>query len=71
MKQQQQALAEQQRQVLALASFEALGEEIENALQLGLETPEQIQQDWLEAKVAEAKDAFAEANLSENKMYVM
>ena len=63
----QQALAEQQRQVLALASLEAIGEEIENALQLGLETPEQIQQDWLEAKVAEAKDALADANLSENK----
>jgi len=63
----QQVLAEQQRQVLALASLEAIGEEIENALQLGLETPEQIQQDWLEAKVAEAKDTLAEANLTENQ----
>ncbi|TGV20892.1 DUF349 domain-containing protein [Pseudoalteromonas sp. MEBiC 03607] len=63
----QQALAEQQRQVLALATLEAIGEEIENALQLGLETPEQIQQDWLEAKVAEAKDTLAEANLVDNQ----
>ncbi|QWV05637.1 DUF349 domain-containing protein [Pseudoalteromonas shioyasakiensis] len=63
----QQALAEQQRQVLALASLEAIGEEIENALQLGLETPEQIQQDWLEAKVAQAKDALTEANLPNNQ----
>ncbi|HCV06054.1 MAG TPA: DUF349 domain-containing protein, partial [Pseudoalteromonas sp.] len=62
----QQALAEQQRQVLALATLEAIGEEIENALQLGLETPEQIQQDWLEAKVAEAKDTLA-ANLVDNQ----
>ncbi len=63
----QQKLAEQQRQVLALASLEALGEEIENAMQLGLETPEQIQQDWLDAKVAEAKDTLAEARLVDNQ----
>ena len=37
----QQRLAQQQRQVLALATLEALSEEIENALQLGLETPKQ------------------------------
>jgi hypothetical protein len=64
---QQQKLAEQQRQVLALATLEALGEEIENALQLGLETPEQIQQDWLEAKVSQAKEALAETELADNQ----
>ncbi|HDY93324.1 MAG TPA: DUF349 domain-containing protein, partial [Pseudoalteromonas sp.] len=56
----QQKLALQQRQLLALATLEALTEEIENALQLGLETPEQIQQDWLDAKVAQAKQAISE-----------
>ncbi|TMP54054.1 DUF349 domain-containing protein [Pseudoalteromonas sp. S1612] len=59
----QQRLAQQQRQVLALATLEALSEEIENALQLGLETPEQIQQDWLNAKVAQAKDTLDKTEL--------
>lgn len=59
----QQCLAQQQRQVLALATLEALSEEIENALQLGLETPEQIQQDWLNAKVAQAKDTLDKTEL--------
>lgn len=59
----QQRLAQQQRQVLALATLEALSEEIENALQLGLETPEQIQQDWLNAKVAQAKDTLDKTQL--------
>ncbi|MFP3365753.1 DUF349 domain-containing protein [Pseudoalteromonas sp. SIMBA_148] len=62
----QQQLAQQQRQLLALATLEALGEEIENALQLGLETPEQIQQDWLDAKVAQAKQAISETELANN-----
>ncbi|GAA60487.1 hypothetical protein P20652_2353 [Pseudoalteromonas sp. BSi20652] len=62
----QQQLALQQRQLLALATVEALGEEIENALQLGLETPEQIQQDWLDAKVAQAKQAINETELANN-----
>ena len=64
--QQQQRLAEQQRQLLALATLEALSEEIENALQLGLETPEQIQQDWLEAKVAQAKQTLTDAQHGDN-----
>lgn len=59
----QQRLAQQQRQVLALATLEALSEEIENALQLGLETPEQIQQDWLNSKVAQAKDTLDKTQL--------
>ena len=59
----QQQLALKQRQLLALATLEALSEEIENALQLGLETPEQIQQDWLEAKVAQAKQAISDTEL--------
>ncbi|WP_024609815.1 DUF349 domain-containing protein [Pseudoalteromonas sp. TB64] len=62
----QQQLALQQRQLLALATVEALSEEIENALQLGLETPEQIQQDWLDAKVAQAKQAISETELANN-----
>ena len=62
----QQQLAQQQRQLLALATLEALGEEIENALQLCLETPEQIQQDWLDAKVAQAKQAISETELANN-----
>ncbi|AQQ00911.1 hypothetical protein B0W48_14665 [Pseudoalteromonas aliena] len=62
----QQQLAQQQRQLLALATLEALSEEIENALQLGLETPEQIQQDWLDAKVAQAKQAISETELANN-----
>ena len=64
--QQQQRLALQQRQLLALANLEALSDEIENALQLGLETPEQIQQDWLEAKVAQAQDSLAQSELPDN-----
>ncbi|MFU2509295.1 DUF349 domain-containing protein [Pseudoalteromonas sp. ASV78] len=64
--QQQQRLALQQRQLLALANLEALSDEIENALQLGLETPEQIQQDWLEAKVAQAQDSLAQSELSDS-----
>ncbi|MBE0378574.1 DUF349 domain-containing protein [Pseudoalteromonas prydzensis] len=64
--QQQQRLALQQRQLLALANLEALSDEIENALQLGLETPEQIQQDWLEAKVAQAQDSLAQSELADN-----
>ena len=64
--QQQQRLALQQRQVLALANLEALSDEIENALQLGLETPEQIQQDWLEAKVAQAQESLAQSELPDN-----
>ncbi|RZF94146.1 DUF349 domain-containing protein [Pseudoalteromonas sp. CO302Y] len=63
----QQLLLEQQRQVLALATLEALSEEIENALQLGMEAPEQIQQDWLEAKVAQAKEALTETKLTDNQ----
>lgn len=62
----QQRLALKQRQLLALATLEALSDEIENALQLGLETPEQIQQDWLDAKVAQAKQAIAETELENN-----
>ncbi|MDN3392272.1 DUF349 domain-containing protein [Pseudoalteromonas sp. APC 3691] len=62
----QQKLALQQRQLLALATVEALSEEIENALQLGLETPEQIQQDWLDTKVAQAKQAISETELANN-----
>ncbi|MGO2274786.1 DUF349 domain-containing protein [Pseudoalteromonas nigrifaciens] len=62
----QQLLALQQRQLLALATLEALSEEIENALQLGLETPEQIQQDWLDAKVAQAQQAINETELANN-----
>ena len=64
--QQQQRLALQQRQLLALANLEALSDEIENALQLGLETPEQIQQDWLEAKVAQAQESLAQSELPDN-----
>ncbi|BDF94747.1 DUF349 domain-containing protein [Pseudoalteromonas sp. KAN5] len=64
--QQQQRLALQQRQLLALANLEALSDEIENALQLGLETPEQIQQDWLDAKVAQAQDSLAQSELPDN-----
>jgi hypothetical protein len=63
----QQRIALQQRQLLALATLEALSEEIENALQLGLVTPEQIQQDWLEAKVAQAKHALNETELANNE----
>ena len=59
----QQRLAQQQRQVLALANLAALSDEIENALQLGLETPEQIRQDWLTAKVAQAQDALTQTDL--------
>ncbi|MEI8641642.1 hypothetical protein P4S68_13195 [Pseudoalteromonas sp. Hal099] len=43
-----------------------MSEEIENALQLGLETPEQIQQDWLEAKVAQAKQTLTDAQHGDN-----
>lgn len=64
--QEQQRLALQQRQLLALATLEALSEEIENALQLGLETPEQIQQDWLDAKVAQAKQTLSDAQHADN-----
>lgn len=65
MHQQAQALLlQKQRELLALANLEALSEEIENALQLGLEGPEQIQQDWLEAKVTQAKTAIAESELT-------
>jgi hypothetical protein len=60
----QQQLAQQQQQVLALANIEALTDEIENALQLGLETPEQIQQDWLDAKVLQAKATLNETPLN-------
>lgn len=60
----QALLLQKQRELLALANLEALSEEIENALQLGLEAPEQIQQDWLEAKVAQAKTTIAESELS-------
>ncbi|WP_372761609.1 DUF349 domain-containing protein [Pseudoalteromonas sp.] len=63
---QQQQLALQQRQLLALATLEALSEEIDNALQLGLETPEQIQQDWLNAKVAQAQQALSETDIADN-----
>jgi len=63
---QQQRLAEQQRQLLALATLEALSEEIENALQVGLETPEQIQQEWLDAKVAQAKQTLSDAQHGDN-----
>ncbi|TMN78604.1 MULTISPECIES: DUF349 domain-containing protein [unclassified Pseudoalteromonas] len=62
----QQLLALKQRQLLALATLEALSDEIENALQVGLETPEQIQQDWLDAKVAQAKQAITETELENN-----
>lgn len=61
---QQQQLAQKQHQLLALATLEALSEEIENALQLGLETPDQIQQDWLDAKVAQAKTALNDTQFS-------
>ncbi|WP_392352505.1 DUF349 domain-containing protein [Pseudoalteromonas rhizosphaerae] len=63
--QQQQRLAQQQRQLLALANLEALSDEIENALQVGLETPEQIQQDWLEAKVAQAQETLTQSELQD------
>ncbi|WP_404340386.1 DUF349 domain-containing protein [Pseudoalteromonas mariniglutinosa] len=63
----QQELIEQQRQVLAVATLQALAEEIDNALQLGVETPEQIQQDWLDAKVAQAKAALVDTELSDSK----
>jgi len=63
----QQLLALKQRQLLALATLEALSDEIENALQVGLETPEQIQQDWLDAKVAQAKQAITETELENNE----
>ncbi|KTF10343.1 DUF349 domain-containing protein [Pseudoalteromonas carrageenovora] len=63
----QEKLALQQRQLLALATLEALSEEIENALQLGLETPEQIQQDWLDAKVAQAKQSLSDSQLANNE----
>ncbi|MEM5552665.1 DUF349 domain-containing protein [Pseudoalteromonas neustonica] len=65
--QQQAILAQKQREVLALANLEALSEEIENALQLGLETPEQIQQDWLDAKVEQAQAVIAQSNLSNSE----
>jgi len=62
----QEKLALQQRQLLALATLEAISEEIENALQLGLETPEQIQQDWLDAKVAQAKQSLSDSQLADD-----
>lgn len=61
--QEQRRLAQQQRQVLALATLESISNEIENALQLGLDTPEQIQQDWLDAKVAQAKQTIIDTNI--------
>ena len=64
--QQQAALAQKQREVLAIANLEALSEEIENALQLGLETPEQIQQDWLDAKVTQAQEAMNTSELADS-----
>ncbi|MGS0536029.1 DUF349 domain-containing protein [Pseudoalteromonas sp. SaAl2] len=71
--QQKALLIQQQHEVLALANLEALSEEIENALQLGLETPEQIQQDWLDAKVEQAQVAIAQSELgnSEQKTQVV
>lgn len=71
--QQQALLIQKQHEVLALANLEALSEEIENALQLGLETPEQIQQDWLDAKVEQAQVAIAQSELgnSEQKTQVV
>lgn len=64
--QQQAELAQKQRDVLAIANLEALSEEIENALQLGLETPEQIQQDWLDAKVTQAQEAMNTSELADS-----
>lgn len=64
--QQQAELAQKQREVLAIANLEALSEEIENALQLGLETPEQIQQDWLDAKVTQAQEAMNTSELADS-----
>ncbi|MDN3380201.1 MULTISPECIES: DUF349 domain-containing protein [unclassified Pseudoalteromonas] len=71
--QQKALLIQQQHEVLALANLEALSEEIENALQLGLETPEQIQQDWLDAKVEQAQVAIAQSELgnSEQKTQIV
>ncbi len=65
--QQHALLMQKQREVLAIANLEALSEEIENALQLGLETPEQIQQDWLDAKVEQAKTAITQSELGESE----
>ncbi|OUS69888.1 hypothetical protein B5G52_15920 [Pseudoalteromonas sp. A601] len=65
--QQQALLIQQQHEVLALANLEALSEEIENALQLGLETPEQIQQDWLDAKVEQAQVAITQSELGDSE----
>ncbi|MBQ4832208.1 DUF349 domain-containing protein [Pseudoalteromonas sp. MMG010] len=62
----QQQLAHQQQQALALANLEAISEEITNALQVGLDAPEQIQQDWLNAKISQAKTALTEVELESN-----
>lgn len=64
---QQAMLLKKQHEALALANLEALSEEIENALQLGLETPEQIQQDWLDAKVGQAQAAMAQGELADSE----
>ncbi|MFY8275157.1 DUF349 domain-containing protein [Pseudoalteromonas sp. SSDWG2] len=60
--QQQQQLAKQ-RSVLALANLEAVAEEIANAMALRFDGNEQIQTDWLHAKVAHAKEMLASEDL--------
>lgn len=62
--QKQQAL---QLSVLQLANCKALAEEISHALQLRFDGSEQIQQDWLEQKVNEAKDALTNPHLHASK----
>ena len=57
---QQQA---QQRSVLALANLSALAEEISNAMALRFDGNEQIQTDWLHAKVAQAEDMLQSPDL--------
>ncbi|MBS3796956.1 DUF349 domain-containing protein [Pseudoalteromonas sp. BDTF-M6] len=60
--QQEQQLAKQ-RSVLALANLSALAEEISNAMALRFDGNEQIQTDWLHAKVAQAKDMLQSEDL--------
>ncbi|WP_105213519.1 DUF349 domain-containing protein [Pseudoalteromonas sp. T1lg22] len=59
---QAQQLAKQ-RSVLALANLSALAEEISNAMALRFDGNEQIQTDWLYAKVAQAKDMLQSQDL--------
>ncbi|MEO2281865.1 DUF349 domain-containing protein [Pseudoalteromonas pernae] len=53
----------QQRSVLALANLSALAEEIAHAMSLRFDGNEQIQTDWLHAKVDQARDMLLNEDL--------